>query len=107
MIKNKCIASNAKIYLASGAISGFEVLMTARLMGLTSASLTNTKGARALAKTSLYDPKMEKEDMTALRAVHMRRLKIFLQELMLVLRRLLLQEEFIIQALQFKLSRIL
>lgn len=65
MIKNKCLASNAKIYLASGAISGFEVLMTARLMGLTSASLTNTKGARALAKTSLYDPKMEKEDMTA------------------------------------------
>ena len=65
MIKNKCLASNAKIYLASGAISGFEVLMTARLMGLTSASLTNTKGARALAKTSLYDPKMEKEDMAA------------------------------------------
>lgn len=61
MIKNKCLASNAKIYLASGAISGFEVLMTARLMGLTSASLTNTKGARALAKTSLYDPKMEKK----------------------------------------------
>lgn len=34
--------------------------MTARLMGLTSASLTNTKGARALAKTSLYDPKWKR-----------------------------------------------
>ena len=65
MIKKKCLEANAKIYLASGAISGFEVLRTARLMGLSASSLTNTKGPKALAKTTLYDPKMEAEDMLA------------------------------------------
>lgn len=57
--------NNVKIHLASGAISGFEVLRTAQIMGLTKASLTNTKGPTALKKTSLYNLDMEKNDFIA------------------------------------------
>lgn len=64
-IKELCIKNNVKIHLPSGAISGFEVLRTARIMGLTKASLTNTKGSRALAKTTLYNEKMQAEEQIA------------------------------------------
>lgn len=64
-IKDLCIKNNTKIHLASGAISGFEVLRTARIMGLTKAGLTNTKGPRALSRSILYKPEMENEEMVA------------------------------------------
>lgn len=64
-VKSLCLKNNVKIHLASGAISGFEVLRTARIMGLTSASLTNTKGVSPLRKTSLYNKLMEDGDYKA------------------------------------------
>ncbi len=64
-IKELCVKNNVKIHLASGAISGFEVLRTARIMGLTKASLTNTKGPKALSKTDLYNEEMLEEDKIA------------------------------------------
>lgn len=64
-IKKKCLENNTRIYLASGAISGFDVLRTAQIMGLTAASLTNTKGPKALSKTTLYKNNMENEDTVA------------------------------------------
>ena len=66
-IKDLCIKNNVRVHLASGAISGFEVLKTAQIMGLTKASLTNTKGPNALKKTSLYNENMLiKEDVAFL-----------------------------------------
>ena len=64
-IKDLCIKNNTKIHLASGAISGFEVLRTARIMGLTKAGLTNTKGPRALSRSILYKPEMEDSEVVA------------------------------------------
>lgn len=57
--------NNVKIHLASGAICGFQVLQTAKLMNLTKAKLTNTKGPRALSRSSLYKPNMEYENEVA------------------------------------------
>lgn len=57
-IKKLCVKNNAKIHLASGAICGFEVLRTARIMGLTKAGLTNTKGPKALSRSVLFKPEM-------------------------------------------------
>ena len=57
--------NNVKVHLASGAISGFEVLRTARIIGLTKASLTNTKGPKALAKSPIYKSEMEYKDFIA------------------------------------------
>lgn len=64
-VKEACVKNGVKVHLASGAISGFEVLRTARLMGLTSASLTNTKGPKALEKYGLYDKQMDTKDTVA------------------------------------------
>lgn len=64
-IKNLCVKNNTKIHLASGAISGFEVLRTARIMGLTKAGLTNTKGPRALSRSILYKPEMNDQEVVA------------------------------------------
>lgn len=57
--------NGVKIHLASGAIAGFQVLRTAKIMGLTKASLTNTKGPKALSRTRLYSPNMEYENAVA------------------------------------------
>lgn len=64
-MKKLCVENNVRIHLASGAICGFEVLRTARIMGLTKAGLTNTKGPKALSRSILYKPQMENEDTVA------------------------------------------
>ena len=50
-----------RVYIASGATGGFDVLRTATLMGHASACFLNKKGAKALRKTPHYDPAMETE----------------------------------------------
>lgn len=64
-IKELCVKNNVRVHLTSGAISGFEVLRTARIMGLTKAGLTNTKGPKALSRSILYKPEMQTEDTVA------------------------------------------
>jgi aspartate dehydrogenase len=64
-MKKLCVKNNVRIHLASGAICGFEVLRTARIMGLTKSGLTNTKGPRALSKSKLFKPEMVYEDTVA------------------------------------------
>jgi len=54
-------ANNARIYIASGATGGFDVLRTASLMGNASARFFNEKGARALRRSVVYDPSLETE----------------------------------------------
>lgn len=53
--------NNARIYIASGATGGFDVLRTASLMGNASARFFNEKGVRALRHSSVYDSGMETE----------------------------------------------
>ena len=64
-MKKLCIKNNVRIHLASGAICGFEVLRTAKIMGLTKAGLTNTKGPRALSRTKLFNAGMMIRDEVA------------------------------------------
>lgn len=51
--------NNKKIYLASGAVGGFDVLQTAGLMGKIKARMTSKKMPRALKKTRDYDPRLQ------------------------------------------------
>lgn len=79
-VKAAATANNARVYIASGATGGFDVLRTATLMGQASpapvgqasateasqvsAAFLNVKGVRALRRSSFYDPSMETEDKT-------------------------------------------
>lgn len=53
-----------RIYIASGATGGFDVLRTATLMGNASARFFNEKGAHALRRSVVYDPSLETEKRT-------------------------------------------
>ncbi|MDR2040223.1 MAG: DUF108 domain-containing protein [Bacteroidales bacterium] len=53
--------NGTRIYIASGATGGFDVLRTATLMGNAKACFFNEKGVNALRRSSVYDPVMEKE----------------------------------------------
>lgn len=53
--------NGTRIYIASGATGGFDVLRTATLMGNASARFFNEKGVRALRRSSVYDPILETE----------------------------------------------
>jgi len=54
-------ANNARVYIASGATGGFDVLRTAALMGNAQARFFNEKGGRALRRSVVYDPSLETE----------------------------------------------
>lgn len=63
-VKQTAAANNARVYIASGATGGFDVLRTATLMGQASAAFVNVKGVRALRRSSFYEPGMETESKT-------------------------------------------
>lgn len=54
----------ARVYIASGATGGFDVLRTATLMGDASAQFLNVKGVKALRRSPFYTPEMETENKT-------------------------------------------
>ncbi len=54
--------NGTRVYIASGATGGFDVLRTAALMGGAEARFTNEKGVRALRRSRFYDEGMESED---------------------------------------------
>ena len=58
-IKSAANANGSKVYIASGATGGFDVLRTATLMGNASASFFNEKGVRALRGSQHYKSSME------------------------------------------------
>ncbi len=58
-VKKTARAHDAKVYLASGATGGFDVLRTATLMGNVSAKFLNQKGVRALRGSRFHTPEME------------------------------------------------
>lgn len=51
--------NGSRVYIASGATGGFDVLRTATLMGNASARFFNEKGVRALRHSPYYDQRME------------------------------------------------
>lgn len=57
-------ANGTRVYIASGATGGFDVLRTATLMGNASARFFNEKGPAALRRSSVYDPSLETETRT-------------------------------------------
>ncbi len=58
-VKRTAIAHGTRVYIASGATGGFDVLRTATLMGNASADFRNVKGVRALRRSPFYTPEME------------------------------------------------
>lgn len=60
-VKETAKANAARIYIASGATGGFDVLRTAALMGNASARFFNEKGVNALRRSAVYDPVLETE----------------------------------------------
>ncbi len=54
--------NGSRVYIASGATGGFDVLRTAALMGGAKTRFTNEKGVRALRRSRFYDESMERED---------------------------------------------
>lgn len=63
-IKSAANANGSKVYIASGATGGFDVLRTATLMGNATASFFNEKGVRALRGSHHYNSGMENENQT-------------------------------------------
>lgn len=57
-------ANGTRVYLASGATGGFDVLRTAALMGNASARFFNEKGPNALKGTPVYDDSLQTEQRT-------------------------------------------
>jgi aspartate dehydrogenase len=55
-------ASGTRVYIASGATGGFDVLRTAALMGNAEAQFTNEKWVRALRRSPFYKEEMETEE---------------------------------------------
>lgn len=60
-VKRVAKEAGSRVYIASGATGGFDVLRTASLMGNASARFFNEKGVRALRHSSVYDSGMETE----------------------------------------------
>ncbi len=52
----------AKVYIASGAVGGFDVLRTVSLMGQTRAAFETRKGPRSLRGTPLYREELEQRE---------------------------------------------
>ncbi|MDD2327323.1 MAG: DUF108 domain-containing protein [bacterium] len=61
-VKRTATNSGVRVYLASGATGGFDVLRTASLMGNATAGFLNVKGVRALRWSPFYSPDMEREN---------------------------------------------
>lgn len=53
-VKNTAIENNTKVYIASGAVGGFDVLRTAALMSPIKATMTSKKSPGSLYYTPLY-----------------------------------------------------
>ncbi|MGE0016440.1 MAG: aspartate dehydrogenase domain-containing protein, partial [Bacteroides sp.] len=66
-VMNTAKLNGTKVYIASGATGGFDVLRTAFLMGNASAKFFNEKNPRALMGTTVYDDSLLNEQKTVFR----------------------------------------
>ncbi|MEE1098445.1 MAG: aspartate dehydrogenase domain-containing protein [Alistipes sp.] len=60
-VKRVASASGSKVYIASGATGGFDILRTATLMGGATARFFNEKSPRGLVGTEVYDDSLRYE----------------------------------------------
>ncbi len=60
-VKKMAKENGTRVYIASGATGGFDVLRTATLMGNASAAFFNEKGNDRLRRSAVYDPILETE----------------------------------------------
>ncbi|MFV0329608.1 MAG: aspartate dehydrogenase domain-containing protein [Dysgonomonas sp.] len=60
-VKKVAKENGTRVYIASGATGGFDVLRTATLMGNASAAFFNEKGNDCLRRSAVYDPILETE----------------------------------------------
>lgn len=60
-VKETAAANGTKIYIASGAIGGFDVLRTVSLMGCYSAGIETRKGPKSLKNTPLFKEELMKD----------------------------------------------
>lgn len=70
-------ANGTRIYIASGATGGFDVLRTATLMGNASARFFNEKNPGAIRRASVYDPSLENEKRIVFSGTATEAIKIF------------------------------
>lgn len=61
-VKKTAAANGARVYIASGAVGGFDVLRTVSLMGKVKAGITTRKGPESLEGTPLYEEELMLED---------------------------------------------
>lgn len=61
-VKQTAKEHGTKVYIASGAVGGFDVLRTVSLMGQTTAGITTRKGPRSLMNTSLFEEHLMTDD---------------------------------------------
>ena len=70
-------AHSTRVYLASGATGGFDVLRTASLMGNATAKFFNEKGPNALKGTPVYDESLQTEQRTVFSGSATEAIKLF------------------------------
>ena len=70
-------ANGTRVYLASGAIGGFDVLRTAALMGNATARFFNEKGPNALKGTAVYDESLQTEQRVVFSGNAMEAIRLF------------------------------
>lgn len=61
-VKRTAASNGTKVYIASGAVGGFDVLRTVSLMGQVTAGITTRKGPKSLEGTPLYEESLMLED---------------------------------------------
>lgn len=63
-VKETARNNQARVYIVSGAIGGFDVLRTSSLMDGSTVCFTNTKGPNALKDTEIYSESLQHEEKT-------------------------------------------
>ncbi len=61
-VKDTASAHGTRVYIASGAVGGFDVLRTVSLMGEVKAGITTRKGPKSLEGTPLFEESLMLED---------------------------------------------
>lgn len=69
--------NDTRVYIASGATGGFDVLRTATLMGNASANFFNEKGNDRLRNSVVYDPVLEKEERVVFSGTAQEAIQVF------------------------------
>ena len=70
-------ANNTRVYIASGATGGFDILRTAYLMGNATANFFNEKGTAALRRSVVYEPSLETESKIVFSGTAKEAIKVF------------------------------